>query len=380
MKEAATTMTIKEIARLANVSSAAVSRYLNGGYISEEKRAQIKKVIEETGYHPSAQARTLRTKRASLIGVVVPKINSESISRVTEGIGNVLAARGYQMLLASTDNNAKKEIEYLHLFEKYPVDGIILIGTMITAEHRRFLKNARIPVVVTGQNTKYANCVYHDDYGAGKAMGKLAASLSGKHKHIAYIGVTREDKAAGAAREDGFRAGLKSEGRELEEEYVRISAFREESGYEAALALLDEETDIGVISCATDTIAAGAIRALRDRGIILAQDQPALRQDQPALPQDRSDLAQNRSVLPQARLVLPDADAPADSRRIAVTGFGDNQLLKAATGGIPTVHFGYKTSGIRSAELLLDVIERGEKIPVEMKLGFRLVRGSEGSM
>ena len=380
-------MTIKEIARLANVSSAAVSRYLNGGYISEEKRAQIRKVIEETGYHPSAQARTLRTKRASLVGVVVPKINSESISRVTEGIGNVLAARGYQMLLASTDNNAKKEIEYLHLFEKYPVDGIILIGTMITAEHRRFLKNARIPVVVTGQNTKYANCVYHDDYGAGKAMGKLAASLSGKHKHIAYIGVTREDKAAGAAREDGFRAGLKSEGRELEEEYVRISAFRAESGYEAALSLLDEETDIGVISCATDTIAAGAIRALRDRGIRLAQDQPALlqgrpalQQDQPALPQDRSDLAQDRSVLPQARLVLPDADASADSCRIAVTGFGDNQLLKAATGGIPTVHFGYKTSGIRSAELLLDVIERGEKIPVEMKLGFRLVRGSEGSM
>lgn len=373
MKEAATIMTIKEIARLANVSSAAVSRYLNGGYISEEKRAQIKKVIEETGYHPSAQARTLRTKRASLVGVVVPKINSESISRVTEGIGNVLAARGYQMLLASTDNNAKKEIEYLHLFEKYPVDGIILIGTMITAEHRRFLKNAQIPVVVTGQNTKYANCVYHDDYGAGKAMGKLAASLSGKHKHIAYIGVTREDKAAGAAREDGFRAGLKSEGREMEEKDVRISAFRAEAGYEAALSLLDEETDIGVISCATDTIAAGAIRALRDRGIRLAQDQPAL-------PQDRSDLAQDRSVLPQARLVLPDADAQADSRRIAVTGFGDNQLLKAATGGIPTVHFGYKTSGIRSAELLLDVIERGEKIPVEMKLGFRLVRGSEGCM
>ena len=371
-------MTIKEIARLANVSSAAVSRYLNGGYVSEEKRAQIKKVIEETGYHPSAQARTLRTKRASLVGVVVPKINSESISRVTEGIGNVLASRGYQMLLASTDNNAKKEIEYLHLFEKYPVDGIILIGTMITAEHRKFLKNAQVPVVVTGQNTKYANCIYHDDYGAGKAMGKLAASLSGKHKHIAYIGVTREDKAAGAAREDGFRAGLRAEGRELEEKDVRISAFRAEAGYEAALSLLDEETDIDVISCATDTIAAGAIRALRDRGIRLAQDRSALPQDQPALRQDQPALLQGRSDLTQRRLALrgTDEDATADSRRIAVTGFGDNQLLKAATGGIPTVHFGYKTSGIRSAELLLDVIERGEKIPVEMKLGFRLVRGS----
>ena len=164
MKEVDAVMTIKEIARLANVSSAAVSRYLNGGYISEEKSAQIRKVIEETGYRPSAQARTLRTKRASLVGVVAPKINSESISRVTEGIGSVLAERGYQMLLASTDNNAKKEIEYLRLFEKYPVDGILLIGTVITAEHRKFFRNARIPVVVIGQYTKYANCVYHDDY------------------------------------------------------------------------------------------------------------------------------------------------------------------------------------------------------------------------
>ena len=333
-------MTIKEIARLAGVSSAAVSRYLNGGYVSEEKRAQIKKVIEETGYHPSAQARTLRTKRASLIGVVVPKINSESISRITEGIGKVLSARGYQMLLASTDNNARKEIEYLHLFEKYPVDGIILIGTMITGEHRKFLKNAQVPIVVIGQYTKYANCIYHDDYGAGKAMGRLAASLS--HGHVAYIGVSREDKAAGAAREDGFRAGMKAGGAELEEEYVRISEFRTDSGYDAAMSLLEEENDIDVISCATDTIAAGAIKALH---------------------------------------LIEKSGGGADSlRKITVTGFGDNQLLKAASGGIPTVHFGYKTSGIRSAELLLDVIERGEKIPVEMKLGFRLVDGdsSEG--
>ncbi len=60
-------MTIKEIAKLAGVSSAAVSRYLNGGYVSDEKKEQIKKVIEETGYQPSAQARMLRTKKACLM-------------------------------------------------------------------------------------------------------------------------------------------------------------------------------------------------------------------------------------------------------------------------------------------------------------------------
>ena len=110
-------MTIKEIAQLAGVSSAAVSRYLNGGYVSEGKKEQIRKVIEETGYQPSAQARMLRTKKASLVGVVVPKINSESISRITAGIESVLAERGYQMLLAGTDNTPAKEVEYLRLFE-----------------------------------------------------------------------------------------------------------------------------------------------------------------------------------------------------------------------------------------------------------------------
>ena len=129
-------MTIKEIARLAGVSSAAVSRYLNGGYVSEEKKEQIKKVIEETGYQPSAQARILRTKRACLVGVVVPKINSESISRVTAGIEQVVFRRGYQMRLARTDNQPAKEITYLKLFVNYPVGGIGLIATGITGEHK----------------------------------------------------------------------------------------------------------------------------------------------------------------------------------------------------------------------------------------------------
>ena len=362
-------MTIKEIAQLAGVSSAAVSRYLNGGYVSEEKKEQIRKVIEKTGYQPSAQARILRTKKACLVGVVVPKINSESISRVTAGIEQVLSKRGYQMLLASTDNDPEKEITYLKLFENYPVDGIILIGTVISAEHRKFLKNSKVPVVVVGQYTKYANCIYHDDYGAGKAMGRLVASglkkeqpaadaavqtvqdaktpeEGGYRTKAAYIGVTKEDKAVGVSREDGFRSGLKSEGILLEPDYVKTAEFTMDSGYHAALELLEEKKDIRIISCATDTIAAGAIEA----------------------------------ILAYSRQNVPRSAADSGTRMqyilnysgIRVTGFGDNQFLKAVTGGIPTVHFGYKTSGIRGAELLLDVIERREKIPIEMKLGFRL--------
>lgn len=102
-------MTIREIAQLAGVSNAAVSRYLNGGYVSGEKKERIKKVIQETGYQPSMQARTLRTKKACLVGVVVPKINSESISRVTEGVGQVLSERGAERLISVLHGKTRRQ-------------------------------------------------------------------------------------------------------------------------------------------------------------------------------------------------------------------------------------------------------------------------------
>lgn len=319
-------MTIKEIARLAGVSSAAVSRYLNGGYVSGEKKERIRRVIEETGYHPSAQARNLRTKRARLIGVIAPKLSSESIARVTDGIGQVLAESGYQMLLMITNNRSEKELEYMKIFENYPVDGMILIGTTMSQKHERFIKEAKVPLVVIGQFTENANCVYHDDYGAAKELAEKLAE-SGKRR-IAYIGVGREDQAVGGARADGFRDGLKEKGIELDNAMCRISEFSVESGFACASDLLETYSDIDIISCATDTIAAGAIKAVRKKG-----------------------------------------------RSVQVTGFGDNQFLKAVLEGITTVHFYYKTSGSKSAEMLLDIVEKGQNIPMQMKLGYRIVEG-----
>lgn len=320
-------MTIKEIAQLAGVSSAAVSRYLNGGYVSEEKKEQIRKVIEKTGYRPSVQARILRTKHSRLIGVVVPKISSESISRITDGIGQILGQRSYHMLLATTDNQPLKELEYMEIFQNYPVDGIILIGTILTRKHKKFLKDSRIPIVVIGQHTPDVSCIYHDDYRAAKELAShIARNSRGK---IAYLAVTREDQAAGASREDGLMAGLKHVGKAVGEGCRAEASFSIQSGYEKTCELLDKHSDIDIIFCATDTIAAGAIEAILKH-----------------FP-ERKDL-------------------------ITVAGFGDNQFLKAVTGGIPTVHFGYKTSGIKGAELIIDMLEQEQNIPIQMKLGFEL--------
>lgn len=320
-------MTMKEVAELAGVSSAAVSRYLNGGYISEDKAARIKEAIAQTGYIRSNQARALRTGSTRLIGVIVPKINSESIGRITAGIGQVLREGGYQMLLADTDNDAASEVAYLELFQNHPVDGIILIGTMMTPAHRAFLESARVPVVIVGQKVAGCNCICHDDRGAARELaGRIAGSHSGS---IAYIGVTRDDEAAGAAREDGFREGLAAAGRPLVDELYRVSSFTLEGGYARADDLLACDPDIAFIACATDTIAAGAIRALAEHGC---------------------------------------ADPTAH-----VSGFGDNQLLRSVSGGIATVHFGYRTSGIKAARMLLDIIDGEATVAMQMELGYTLV-------
>lgn len=109
-------MTINEIAKMAGVSRATVSRYLNDGYVSEEKKERIAGVIAETGYIPSSQAQMLRTKKTGLIGVIIPKISSDSIGRMVDGIGEELAKEGYQLLLASTNNNEREEVRYLQTF------------------------------------------------------------------------------------------------------------------------------------------------------------------------------------------------------------------------------------------------------------------------
>lgn len=321
---------MKDVAELAGVSSAAVSRYLNGGYISADKAERIKQAIEQTGYVRSNQARALRTGSTKLIGVIVPKINSESVSRITAGIGQELGRRGYQMLLANTDNVAERELEYLDLFQNHPVDGIVLVATMITDEHRAAIASCRVPIVLIGQHVEGAACVYHDDYEAAYELGyALAGRVTGK---IGYVGVTEEDRAAGYDRRRGLEAGLAAADVSLDPSLVRLGSFTLDSGYRAARELLADAPDVSFIACATDTMAAGALRA------------------------------------------LDEARGMGEGVR-HVSGFGDNAFLRALTGGIPTVHYGDLTSGVEATNMLLDALDgvEGEGGMRSLKLGHQLM-------
>ena len=127
-------MTISDIARMAGVSSAAVSRYLNGGPLSEQKRVAIHEVIEKTGYRPDMAAQTLRTGKVNQVGVITPSISSYSVGQITAGIVSELDKHRYLMLLGNTDMDERRELGYLNVMQRNHVAGIILMGSFYTPQ------------------------------------------------------------------------------------------------------------------------------------------------------------------------------------------------------------------------------------------------------
>ena len=249
-------MTIKEVARLAGVSPAAVSRYLNGGPLSKDKKERVARAIEETGYRPNLMAKTMRTGRVRQIGIIVPRIYSESVNLLMEGITEELLAMDYLTVLGYSDTNRDRELQYLDTMQNNRVAGIILMATTLTDIKKSSLENCSVPLVITGQNFDGLHCVYHDDFNAMRELTELFIQKGGKK--FVYIGAPESDLAAGLARRKGAQEALRRAGFDADQLPVRIANFNAQDGYAAMLELLERYPDLDSVVCATDVIAHGA--------------------------------------------------------------------------------------------------------------------------
>ncbi|MBR1382888.1 MAG: LacI family DNA-binding transcriptional regulator [Ruminococcus sp.] len=321
-------MNISEFAEIAGVSKAAVSRYFNDGYLSEDKRLRIEKALKETGYSPSVAARSVKTRITKLVGVILPKLSSESCARVTEGISEVLNAEGYQLLLVNTANNNSKEVESLDLFRQNRVDGVILLGTVFTPLHLSVLSKMHVPVVIVGQRLAGFNCVCHNDLGAAYALTKLM--LEKGRKKPAFIGVTRDDLAAGLARWEGFEKAVAEAGLSVPKNFIETAKFEMDSGYEKAKRMLSGRELPDCIFCATDSIALGVMLCCKEKGI----------------------------------------DVPKD---IMLASVGDTKIGKAAFVPLTTAHLHYKTAGIDAAEMLLIELRRRDAVNRVLQLDYEII-------
>lgn len=308
-------LNIIDIAKLAGVSKSTVSRYLNNGYVSAESRDKIKKVLDETGFMPQRQAKGMRNKKTNLIGVIIPKISSETPARVVEGITEVLSANGYDILIANTNLNIEKEIEYLNIFKSNQVDGIIFMATKITDNHIEVIKSLEVPIVVVAQDIEECHSVYFNEFQATEEITNYLIEKG--HRKLAYIGVYEDDKAVGLHRKEAYIKTLKNNNIDINYENIKVGDFTEESGYKLAKEIMEGKNLPTAIIAVTDNLALGAIEYLMDNNYRVPED-------------------------------------------ISVVGMGDSKISRVITPKLTTVHYHYKTSGRKSAEIILEELNNNK--------------------
>ncbi|MCM3567036.1 LacI family DNA-binding transcriptional regulator [Neobacillus mesonae] len=305
--------TIKEIAERANVSRTTVSRVLNNsGYVSEEVKKRVLKVIEETGYVPSENAKSLRTKKTKVIGVILPKISTETSSRLVNGIDEVLAEKGYQILLTNTNLIPEKEIEFLRLLKSRHVDGVILSATNINEQLVDEIYRLKIPFVMVGQRISGLPNVVFDDYQATRDIVNLLIKKG--HKKIAFIGVDEKDHAVGYLRKLGFIESMKESHLPIEKSWIQKGIFDMKSGYNCMKLILDSsQNKPTAVVAVTDRLAIGAMQYIKEIGLSIPGD-------------------------------------------IAIAGMGASELSKFISPPLTTIDFSFEDAGREAASLLLEKI------------------------
>ena len=311
-------MTIKEVAVLAGVSSAAVSRYLNGGPVSEKKKSSIEAAIAETGYHPNIMARTMRTGKGTQIGIITAKIDSESTSEILAGVRERMQDKNYTVMLGVTEGDPQAEIRYIEAMQERQIAGIILMGTSLTAPLRAAIAASGKPIVVTGQNFEGCHCVYHEDYEAVHEL--MRRMLAGGRRHVGYIGVFEEDRAVGLARTNGAKDAWAEVMGDVPLEMVTADGFDPQDGVRAMERLMEKMREMDGVICATDLLAIGAMWTLRRNGKFIPDD-------------------------------------------VAIAGVGDSWADATTAPPLTTAHLYYRECGRAAADMLFELMDEEEAGP-----------------
>ena len=324
-------ITIKEVAERANVSRTTVSRVLNNsGYIGAETRERVLKVIKETGYVPSEQAKSLRTKKTKVIGVILPKISTETSSRLVAGIDEVLAENGYQIILFNSDLDADKEIEGIRLLKSRNVDGIILSATNVREELVSEIEQLNIPFLSIGQTVPAVPSITYKDYEAAKEAACLL--LENGHKRVAFIGVSETDRAVGYWRKKGYADALAEKGIQYDEKWIRTGTFDVDSGYKAMKEMFRSDgPKPTALLAVSDRIAIGAISFLKETGYSVPED-------------------------------------------CAVIGMGNSEMSQYVTPPLTTIDFDTAEAGQMGAKALIEAIETKNRSIQKIQVNYRLIK------
>lgn len=260
--------TIQDVARLAGVSTATVSRYLSGNPVRAS--AKVGDVIDDLRYRPSVTARGLRSGRHLAIGVVVPDITNPFFASVTRGIENVVGPVGLQVTLANSDESVARESDLVEALVPR-VDGVILCPATENDAVPEHLVAAGVPVVLVDrgvhQESVGFDLVSVDNAGGAAAAARHLRELG--HRRIAVVSGPLTS-TPGRERHEGFLDGLAQGG--LEPAHAEIADFKESGGYAATQHLLALDPPVTAVFLANNLMTVGALKALHEAGVDVPGD------------------------------------------------------------------------------------------------------------
>lgn len=321
-------ITIKDVAKRANVSIATVSRVLNQSKpVSPQVKDKVLRAVEELGFNPNPVARSLVMKESRLIGVLISDISNMFFSVLVSAIEQECFKQKYTPLLCSTNGETQRELYYLNLLKDQYVDGVIIFTSSPKEEHLHFFENNPIPVVFKSyadpQKSQFS-CINIDNFQAFYDATQYLIDLG--HRKIGMLGsiLTKVDSEI-YQRYAGFRKALEDNSLEFQEKWFLEAETDISSGYMKGKKLFSMKEIPTAVCCASDTIAIGAIKAAEEMGIRVPED-------------------------------------------VSIMGFDDIPIAEAYRPGLTTVRQPIVEMGIQSAQMLIHQIQEKENHSKEMRI------------
>ncbi|WP_186577098.1 LacI family DNA-binding transcriptional regulator [Aquibacillus kalidii] len=270
-------LTIKDIAKMAGVTPGTVSKIINNySGISEKTKKKVLTIIEETGYQPTFSAKALATKKSKLIGLIYAgKINVDFthpfFNEVVTAFKKAVGILGYDILMFSNESFNQDNGSYLARCRHFNIDGCVIIAGDQVEEAIYELAKHDIPCVgidIELQGNRASYVMTDNKNLAAKVVQQLY--LYGE-RNIGYIG-GGTDSVVSRNRKIGFEDTMKQLGIPINKAWIHEGDFYETSGYESMNKMFDSGSYPQAIFAASDMMAFGAIRAIKDKGLRVPED------------------------------------------------------------------------------------------------------------
>ncbi|HCH7934433.1 MULTISPECIES: ribose operon transcriptional repressor RbsR [Providencia] len=265
--------TMKDVARLAGVSTSTVSHVINQNrYVSESITLRVKNAIEELNYAPSALARSLKMNRTNTIGMLLTTSNNPFYAEVVRGVERSCYERGYSLILCNTEGDLQRMNHSLETLLQKRVDGLLIMCTEVQGPSKDvFTRYPSVPTVMMDWSPfDLVGDVIQDNSFLGGEIATRYLIDSGFTRIACIAGP--QDKSPARARYQGFIQAMEQAKIEVNEDYIIFSDFEFAGGFESMNKLLELSTPPQAIFAGNDAMAVGAYQAIFQKGIKVPDD------------------------------------------------------------------------------------------------------------